>query len=243
MRSCSLTRHITIVAGSRGDYEELAGFHYRNNRLGPYVAIFKLLFNNAGVKINAGVIVYTMPSVGLELRNIATGNLFATLDRSMRLALINRNFRCIARVIIEPRFRALGLASYLVRRTLGQLGVPFIEALAVMGSVNPFFEKAGMKAYNAPIPARCAELIEAFSLVGIEEKYLIDPEMVQHKIEALRLVEAGFIERRIKKFLQSYGKQRNMPEGIERTRFILSKLTDPPVYYIWLNENAELKTG
>ena len=33
------------------------------------------------------------------------------------------------------------------------MNVPFIEALAVMGRVNPFFEKAGMTRYDAPTSA------------------------------------------------------------------------------------------
>jgi hypothetical protein len=47
-------------------------------------------------------------------------------------------------VIIEPRFRSLGQAVRLVKETMPLMNVPFIEALAVMGRVNPFFEKAGM---------------------------------------------------------------------------------------------------
>ncbi len=182
-----------------------------------------------------GVIVYTMPAPGLELRNIATGNLFAGFDRSTQLALINKNFRCIARVIIEPRFRGLGLATRLVRETMPQVNVPIIEALAVMGQVNPFFEKAGMKAYTAPIPQRCVELIEAFSLVGIEQAELIDADLASRKLSELRWPKADFIEKRIRHFLMSYGRRRDMPAGLERTKFILTKLTYRPVYYIWFN--------
>ncbi len=241
MSKCSITRYLRIEAGSRSDYNQLAYYHYRDGRLGPFVAIFTLVFDNRSAGTLAGVIVYTMPSVGLELRNIVFGSFLADLDRTTRLALINRNFRCISRVIIEPRFRGLGLAAMFVRETVGRMNVPIVEALAVMGAVNPFFEKAGMKPYKAKTPARCSQLIEAFSAAGIEEAELIDPQLVQQKIDKLRLVEAGFLERQIKEFLQSYGKRRNMPEGIERTRFILGKLTERPVYYVWLDKNAKLR--
>jgi len=231
MRSCSVTKKIEIVRGDLDDYRRLAHFHYRDSTLGPYVGIFAMRFGRETV----GVIVYSMPSIGLELRNAATDNLFAGFDRSTRLALVNRNIRCISRVVVEPRFRGLGLASRLVRETMPEMDVPIIEAMAVMGLVNPFFEKAGMTAYEAPMPARCVQFIEALSMVGVEEEQLMDAEKVQRKIERLRQPEAEFIELQISRFLQSYGKRRNMSAGLERTRYVLSKLTYRPVYYIWFN--------
>jgi hypothetical protein len=113
--------------------------------------------------------------------------------------------------------------------------------MAVMGLINPFFKRAGMTAFIAKIPARCAQLTEAFSMVGIEKEMLIDPQEVQQKIDKLQRTKAEFIELQIRNFLQSYGKRRNMPPGLERTRFALSKLTERPVYYIWFNTNLELR--
>jgi hypothetical protein len=176
-----------------------------------------------------------MPSVGAELRNVATSNFFAGFDNRTRLALINRNIRCISRVIIEPRFRGLGLASRLVRETMPKMDVPIIEAMAVMGLVNPFFEKAGMKAFTANMPTRCVQLVEAFSMVGVEKEELIDSEGVQGKLARLGQREAEFVELQIRHFLQSYGKRRYERAGLERTGFVLSKLTFRPVYYIWFN--------
>jgi len=239
MRICSFCKKLEIVPGNIDDYKELAHYHYRDTHLGPFTAIFALKPDSAAIKLRSintiGVIVYTMPSPTLELRNITTGDWFAGLDKSTQLALINKTIRCIGRVIIEPRFRSLGLASRLVRETMPRMDMPIIEAMAVMGLVNPFFEKAGMKAYKAKMPARCVQLIEALSLVGIGKKQLIDPQKVQRKLEQLRWPKADFIERQIQRFLQSYGKRRNMLAGPERTRYILSKLTERPIYYIWFN--------
>lgn len=239
MRRCSVTRKLQIVRGSLEDYKELAHYHYRDSRLGPFAAIFtiraaKTLAGSFGTR-TIGIIVYTMPSPGLELRNIATGNLFAGFDRVTQLALVNKNIRCAGRVILEPRFRGLGLASRLVRETMPQMNVPIIEAMAVMGLVNPFFERAGMTAYTAKMPARCVRLVEAFSVVGIERRELIDPQKVQEKLEGLERDKAVFMESEIKNFLESYGERRNSRAGLERTRFVLSKLTERPVYYIWFN--------
>lgn len=226
-----------IVPGDISDYKKLARFHYRDSNLTVYAAIFAMKMNSETV----GVIVYTMPSPALELRNIATDGHFTGFDKATQLALINKNIRCISRVIVEPRLRSLGLASRLVRETMPQMDVPIIEAMAVMGLVNPFFEKGGMTAYQAKMPARCVRLLEALSMVGIEEEQMLDAQNVREKLEQLQPKEAEFIELEIKSFLQSYGKRRNMTAGIERTRYILSKLTYRPVYYIWINKYLELR--
>jgi len=224
---------LRIVRGCLDDYKQLAHYHYRDSQLTAYAAIFALRFGDETI----GVIVYTMPSPGLELRNAATGNLFTGFDKSTQLALINNNIRRISRVIIEPRFRSLGLASRLVRETMPQMNVPIVEAIAVMGLVNPFFEKAGMTAYRAKMPARCVQLGEALSMVGIEKDLLTDPQKAQQRLSQLKGAEAEFIKLQIRKFLQSYGKRRQMQPGLEQTIYTLSKLTLRPVYYIWFNPN------
>jgi GNAT superfamily N-acetyltransferase len=151
-RNCTITRDLRIAPAGADAYHKLAHFHYRDGRLGPFVAIYALdeshpLRNR--LQKTVGVIVYTMPAPSLELRNKATGGFFTGLGgRANQLQIVNENIRCISRVIIEPRYRGLGLASRLVRETMPMLNMPVIEAMAVMGAVNPFFEKAGMKAYT-----------------------------------------------------------------------------------------------
>ncbi len=237
MQSCSIAKKVQIVPGEMDDYKQLARYHYRDRLLGPYAAVFAMRLGRKTI----GVIVYTMPSPGVELRNVATENFFAGFDKRTQLALVNNNIRCISRVIIEPRLRGLGLAGRLVRKTMPQMNIPIVEAMAVMGLINPFFEKAGMKAYAAKMPARCVQLTNALSLVGIEKDMLIDPERTWQKLNQLSSPEAEFIELQIKRFLQSYGKRRMMSGSLERTAFVLSKLTTRPIYYIWINSNMEVR--
>ena len=238
MQICSVCKKLQIVPGCLYDYRQLAHYHYRDGRLGPFTAIFALkTVRSAGTlhTMTVGVIVYSTPSPRLQLRHVAMDNFFAGFDTSTQLALINKNIRSISRVIIEPRFRGLGLASRLVRETMPEMNVPIIEAIAVMGLVNPFFEKAGMKAYRAKPPASSVQLIEALNLVGIENAELIDADKVQRKLDRLAAPKARFIELEIRRFLKSHGRRRDMQAGHERTRYVLSKLTARPIYYIWFN--------
>ena len=242
-QECTITRYLGIVRAGPDEYRQLARFHYRQSRLGPHVVIYSIKdmhpvrARSAGC---VGVIVYTMPVANLELRNAATGGVFCGFgDRRLQLQMVNKHIRCISRVIIEPRYRGLGLASRLVAETMAKLGVPIIEAMAVMGRVNPFFEKAGMKRYEGRPVARSVQLIEGLGMVGIDESEFIDPAAVQAKLDGLGKSEAAFIEQQMDIFLQAYGKRREMRAGIERTRYVLSKLTGRPMYYIWFNRDKE----
>jgi hypothetical protein len=238
---CSISRKLKIEPGDINDYKQLARYHYRESRLGPYSNIFTIKAEKMpGVlrRQTVGVIVYATPAAAVEMRNVALGGILSHLNQKDKLSFINNNIRNISRVVIEPRFRGLGLAARLVRETLGSVNVPIVEAMAIMGHVNPFFEKAGMKAYVGKEPLRCVRLIEAFSAVGITRENLINPRAVQKKLDALPKEQNDFIERQMKSFLQSYGTRRNMQNGIDRTKYVLSKLTERPVYYIWFNPNS-----
>lgn len=239
MTNCSVLRELQIAPGSLEDYKRLARYHYCDGRPGPITAIFAVKPRpESRLRLHAptaAVMVYSMPVPEVKLRDAATGGFFAGFDRSTKCALLNKHIRCITRLIVEPRFRGLGLASRLIRETMPRLDVAIVEAMAVMGRVNPFLERAGMTAYRPSVPVRSVRLTEAFSSVGIEEKQLVDPTAVQRSIDQLDASQARFIELEIRRFLQSYSRRRDMPPGLTRTRYVLSRLTARPVYYIWFN--------
>jgi len=240
---CSLHKKLEIVEGEMADYKALAAYHYREEMPVAVKAVFALRSKTARGMLGsrpAGVIVYCAPNPRVELRTVATDGAFAELDKQTQLALINRNIRCIARLIIEPRFRGIGLATRLARETMTRIAVPIIEALGVMPQANPFLERAGMQAFAPRTPLAHVELVEAFSTVGIEADRLIDPEAVQRTIDALNWPAVDFLEMRIAQFLKSHGTRRTMPPGLERTRYILNKLTQRPTYYIWFHPDLEV---
>ncbi|MHC4726041.1 MAG: hypothetical protein ACYS17_02340 [Planctomycetota bacterium] len=238
MKKCSVCRKVKIIPGCLDDYRKLVHYHYRDTRPGPFEKIFVLRNESlrATRKKIIGIVVYSMPYIGLELRSLVMDNFFGGFDKETKLGLINKNIRCISRLIIDPRFRGLGLAKRLVRQTMSKMNVPIIEAIAIMGRINPFLEKAGMRPYTSKPSLRFAQFIEALSIIGIEDRDLIDPQKIQRKLSRLDDEKTEFIEREIKHFLKGYGRRRNMPPGLERIRFILSRLNARPVYYIWFNE-------
>jgi hypothetical protein len=184
-----------------------------------------------------------MPPMGLELRNFATGNIFNGLGRNVRQQLINSNIRIISRVIIDPRFRGLSLASWLVEQTMPLVEFPIIESLAVMGHVNSFFEKAGMTAYHPKKNARTEILKEALSLVGIQSRDLIDARLVRRKIEKLKPDARRFIDLQISSFLTAYGNKLSERPLIDQVTFVLSRLGERPVYFLWFNPKLKPYIG
>ena len=140
------------------------------------------------------------------------------------------------------RAGALGLAQWLITETMGKLNVPYIEAMAVMGKINPFFERAGMMKFQAKPPARCIRMTETLGAVGIDQIDLIDSVKVNTCIESLPAGPRRFLEKNISTFLAAYGRKgRKIQHSIERTEMILNKLADRPVYYLWRNPQCKLK--
>jgi hypothetical protein len=228
------------------DYKGLARFHYRDSRTGPVAAVYKIIDTHpirAEMEPVIGIIIYSMPACSVQLRNIATKGLFTKLgSSSANMQLINQNIRTIARVVIEPRYRALGLAYELVEKTMPLLEMPYIEALAVMGKVNPFFEKAGMRKFEGNEPVRSVKFRQALSAIGIEQTDLIDIERTHSRLQSLNEKAKSFIEKQIKDFLAAYGRRaRNLPDCLKRTEFFISRLSDRPVYYLWRNADVKLK--
>ena len=242
---CTIKKYLKIVPGTIADYKPLSRFHYRNCRTGPTAAVYKIIDTHpmrSEIDPVVGVIVYSMSACSSQLRNAATEGLFNKLGSAATMQLINRNVRTISRVVIEPRYRNLGLAYELVEKTMPLLQMPYIEALAVMGKVNPFFEKAGMMKFEGPMSSRSVKLLQALSVIGIDESDLVDIEKTHSKIANLKGRVKSFIEKQIKDFLAAYGRRaRNLPCDSARTEYVISKLSDRPIYYLWRNADVALK--
>ncbi|MGA2915792.1 MAG: hypothetical protein ABSE89_07175 [Sedimentisphaerales bacterium] len=244
--NCTIKKYLKIVPGTIADYKPLARFHYRQSQTGPIAAVYKIIDTHPmreQIAPVVGIIIYSMPACAVQLRNIATQGLFTKLgSANANMQLVNNNIRTISRVVIEPRYRALGLSYQLVKKTMPMLNMPYIEALAVMGKVNPFFEKAGMMKFECPQPLRSVKLCQALSAIGIEETDLVDIEKTHNKLQSLNHKAKKFVEKQITDFLAAYGRRaRFMHDSLERTEFFISRLSERPVYYLWRNTACDLK--
>jgi ABC-type ATPase with predicted acetyltransferase domain len=93
------------------------------------------------------VAVLSWPTVNSAVREEVLG--LGGWAPGRRLAFVNERVRTISRVIVHPQFRGVGVASGLVRRVCEECPTRWVEAFAVMGRVNPFFVKAGMREFRS----------------------------------------------------------------------------------------------
>lgn len=171
-------RHLRLVQGNYEDYQQLAHHHYRAGR--P-ATIARSSDGSQGIRSLrdradrlAGVLIVSMPTLNSSWRSLAWPGRFNTGDKSRDAQRINRELRCISRVIIDPRYRSMGLASHLVGAYLNCPMTPLTEAVAAMGRVCPFFKAAGMKAFQTPPTLRDAKWLDALASVGLEPWELLD---------------------------------------------------------------------
>jgi hypothetical protein len=182
-------------------------------------------------RVPAGVIVYTMPPANCRGRTLAMPERFAGLNQSERLRYINARVRTIARVIVEPRYRSMGLAAWMVAETMERMNVPVIESLAVMGRCSSFFTRAGMSKIHVPQSQHHIELRRRLIRAGIPPRLWVNPEAVQERLDVLDSDHVRGIRRLMKRLLTANMRKRNLPDGPERTAFVLSRLCSVSAYF------------
>jgi len=155
---------LAIGEGDWDDYKALERYHYVAGA--PAVPVLTLRACARGHL--AGVLVVAMPTLNGAWREQAWPGRYTSGDKRRDTARLNREVRTIARVIVDPRFRGLGVARRLVRAYLDDPLTPATEAVAAMGRISPFFERAGMTAYELPVDEREARLGDALDSVGVE---------------------------------------------------------------------------
>jgi GNAT superfamily N-acetyltransferase len=140
-----LPGRFVIERGSIADYHALARFHYRPGKPATVAGVWRVRYlhgerSKRSELAAVGVLSWPVPCV--RERNLAFGLLGLRYGQKIRFA--NAHLRTISRVIVHPVFRSTGLATRLVRRMIADCPTPHVEALATMGWVHPFFDRAGM---------------------------------------------------------------------------------------------------
>ncbi len=178
-------RQVRIRRGTFADLAALAPLHYRKGH--PATVAQVLVIKVDGTR--AGVLAVSLPTLNASWRNLAWPGRFTTGDRKTDALRVNRELRCISRVIIEPAYRSLGLAQRLVEYYLSHPITKRTEALAAMGHAAPFFASAGMKEYHTPPTKRHARLLDAFAHLDIEPWRLATPQLVVERLRAADRIE------------------------------------------------------
>lgn len=178
---------LRLRSGWMADFFALAPFHYR---AGPPATVDRILTIADGADAPIAVLVSSHPVLNAQWRSTIWPRRFIRGNPRQRARELSRSLRCISRVIVDPRYRGLGLACLLVRRFLRTCRVRFVEAPAAMGRWCPFFTAAGMTAHHLPPSRRDARLLAALRSRGIA-----DPASLLHSPTRRRLSRSAPLHR------------------------------------------------
>ena len=188
------------------------------------------------------VLVESLPPLGCQLRDQATGGRYSGgLTRGERARLLNAEVRTISRVVVDPRWRGLGLAVRLVRHALDTATTPVTEALAAMGRVSPFFERAGMVAYHRPHHPRDARLIDALASAGFSPTQLARLDLLRAGMEALPKQRQEWIEAELRRWHPPSRSRRGAADDPVQAALEAARegLLLNPVYYLHIRGTGD----
>lgn len=204
---------LRIEDGGLRDYRALAEHHYKSGAPYAPTAIYAMRhdrltaisrFTGGGSEsVLVGVLVMARPQLCCALRDAATRGRYHGLMVREAADLLNREVRAITRVVLDPRYRGLGLAVRLVRHALQQATTPYVEALAAMGRVNPFFERAGMVRYEGPPRPADARLLDALDELNWPRTLLASRRLFDERFDILSPAQQAWIESEFRRWHRS----------------------------------------
>jgi len=138
-KDISFANELWISRGSRCDWSYFARWHYRSHNLGVVRHVTVLWHGREPI----GICVFTSPALALAQRSRYFG--LSGRWSKVRVQALNRQLVTLSRVVLHPTYRGAGIAAAFIRASCRSCPWPWIESLAEMGRLNPFFERAGFR--------------------------------------------------------------------------------------------------
>lgn len=232
---------LRLEVGTRGDYQRLAAHHYRARAPVTFTRVLRLVDPTPSIVSRfqpqaddvrsdgqtVGVLVESFPALGCALRDQALPERYTGWDdRAAAARALNAEVRCISRVVIHPQWRGLGLAVRLVRHALATATTRYTEALAAMGHVHPFFERAGMTAYHRWPHPRDQRLLDCLATLDIPPWALASRAELDHRLAARAATERRLFDRELTRWA---GRSLTPEARLTKAR---DELLANPVYYL-----------
>jgi GNAT superfamily N-acetyltransferase len=178
---------ITISNGTINDYRAMARWHYR---AGAPATCVRVLAAKHGAE-TIGVLVVSMPTLNGAWRERAWPGCYtgARVSKQTAAARLNRDIRCISRVIVDPRYRGRGVGARLVRHYLQSPLTRRTEAVAAMGAASPMFTRAGMREWIGERTKRDSRLIDGLHQANLRPWYIADVRAMVRRAHRDRSLE------------------------------------------------------
>jgi len=147
-----------LEPGTRADFLALMRFHYLKKPPATWARILAVRHqhtvcgNPVDTLAAVAVMSWPVPMLGARRDHFKLHSL--TYKQSIQFA--NEHFRTLSRVVVHPRYRALGLASLLCRDMARDCPTTYLESSARMGDYSPFLLRAGFEQICTSTPDRPA---------------------------------------------------------------------------------------
>jgi GNAT superfamily N-acetyltransferase len=180
------------------------------------------------------------PHLLLSARGKVLPQFSASRIRTGGAAGLNRDVRLLQRVVVDPRYRGVGIARRLIRHGLAQVDIPYVECVAQMGEFSDFLLNAGfVHAGEIAAPPAVQVLTRFAGRHGIELARLIDARSRRALMKSLPARVAAALARKLDSVARSriqtgFGSLRKHLRFSEPLlRKALARLHAHPAYFLW----------
>ena len=227
---------LRIERGTLDVFDAMEHWHYRAGRPATCSRVLRAIdpedpFSRSDARSIVGVLVVSRPTLNGAWRKLAWQHFFNTTSKKENARRINTHLRCISRVVIDPRWRGIGLARTLVQTYLRDPETQATEAVAAMGYASPFFASAGMTEYRLQLTEPSARLLDAC------EHYGVSPVRLPEFIDANH--PSAFVCRELVRWA---GKRKLLHQShsiMTIARLAAADLCAPPVAYAFTYPSAK----
>jgi N-acetylglutamate synthase-like GNAT family acetyltransferase len=239
-----------VETGTAADYAALAEHHYRAHRPATFTRVLVIrspqpdaagrFLPRAAARPprpprTLAVLVESLPALRCALRDHALAGRYRDLKGRDLAHTLNRELRCISRVVVHPQWRSVGLAGRLVRHALATASTPYTEALAAMGRAHPFFARAGMVAYDRPPHPHDARLLDALTYARLSPLALADPERLLQVLQPDSDPGHALLLRELRRWHRTRTRaaaSEAQPDPCQLIRLASERLLSQPLYYL-----------
>ncbi|MEZ5993148.1 MAG: hypothetical protein R3E76_12465 [Planctomycetota bacterium] len=232
---------IKIVRGRLKDYAAFAQWHYLGpGRPGPTSDVYLAMHLGRAV----GVVVLGYPHLLLAARNSVLPQFGPKRVAADGAARMNQDLRLLQRVVVEPRFRGVGVARALIRHALQRTTASYVECIAQMGDFSDFLLGSGFRRVGEiPPPASAKGVSEFLSEKGIAPTALLTPETRAGVMRELSARDRQRLESLLSRLLSTriqtgFGSLRARAPAAHEALLqkALGRISASPGYFLWSRE-------
>lgn len=182
-RPCSLLADIEISEGCMADYRAVQHLHYAAGCPAFVDRVFTA--RHPGIEQPAAVLVTTHPEQMSAARNDALAGLRNRMSPRNWHRWCMRHVRRIARVVVSPEVRGIGLGTMIVKHAVENSGAEVLEVLTQQARFSGWLYSAGFRLHPHPNYDPAQHLENVLRKHGIHEHAALSGQLLAEATDAL----------------------------------------------------------